>query len=46
VEKGRKRVVGKTAGDKYVFIPGEGPRLADEVGFDARPDAVRRSRGY
>jgi hypothetical protein len=45
VEKGRKRVVGK-AGDEYVFIPGEGPRLADEVGFDAMPDAVRRSRGY
>jgi hypothetical protein len=32
--KGRERVVGKAAGDECVFIPGEGPGLADEVGWD------------
>jgi hypothetical protein len=26
--KGRERIVGKAAGDEYVFIPGEGPGCA------------------
>ena len=39
-KKGREGVVGKAAGDECVFIPGEGPGLADEVGSDAIPDAA------
>ena len=34
-ERGRERVAGKAAGDECVFIPGEGPGLADEVSSDA-----------
>ena len=39
-KKGRERVVGKAAGDECVFIPGVRAGLADEVGFDAMPDAA------
>jgi hypothetical protein len=37
--KGRERVVGKAAGDECVFILAKA-ELADEVGFDAMPDAA------
>jgi hypothetical protein len=46
--KGSERVVGKAAGDECVFIPGEGPGLADEVRSDAIPGrggAVRAVTG-
>jgi hypothetical protein len=43
--KGSERVVGKAAGDECVFIPGEGPGLADEVGSDAIPDAASGEGG-
>jgi hypothetical protein len=46
--KGRERVVGKAAGNECVFIPGEVPGLADEVGFDALakgPDAMPDAAG-
>ena len=36
--KGRERVAGKAAGDECVFIPSEGPGLADEFRSDAMPD--------
>ena len=38
--KGRERVAGNAAGDECVFIPGEGPGWADEVGSDTIPDAA------
>jgi len=38
--KGSEKVVGKTAGDEHVFIPGEGPGWQMEVGSDAIPDAA------
>jgi len=37
-KKGGRELLEKRRGDEYVFIPGEGPGLADEVGFDAMPD--------
>ena len=37
--KGRERVVGKAAGDEYVFIPGEGPGWQIRSGV-TMPDAA------
>ena len=44
--KGSERVVRKAAGDECVFIAGEGPGLADEVGSDAIPDATGGEGGH
>jgi hypothetical protein len=44
--KERERFVGKAAGDECVFIPGERPGLADEVGSDAIPDAAGGEGGH
>jgi hypothetical protein len=45
-EKGREGVVGKAARDECVFIPGEGPGLADEIGSNAMPDAAGGEGGH
>jgi hypothetical protein len=39
-ENKRERAVGKAAGDGCVFIPGEGPRLADGGRARAMSDAA------
>jgi hypothetical protein len=49
--KGREQKRGrelweKAAGDECVFIPGEGPGLADEVGSDAIPNAAGGEGGH
>jgi hypothetical protein len=45
-QKGSERVVGKAAGDECVFIPCEGPGLADEVGSDTIPDTAGGEGGH